>query len=142
MQPIPWENFEAAIGTAIAVRGEAAPVVTITLSTEQNDSSVDIVCEATLMSGASFICRTQGPAPHIHKGEPAHKRARCDECLGTLVPNVDGLARLLLAEMPKHTEASTVEHIFINIRQGDGEYSPITPWNCSRPLSDFIRLNH
>mmetsp|Transcript_12084 Transcript_12084/g.26639 ORF Transcript_12084/g.26639 Transcript_12084/m.26639 type:complete len:80 (-) Transcript_12084:167-406(-) len=77
-----------------------------------------------------------------HADEPVHKRARCDESLGTLVPNVNDLARLLLVELPKHTEVANVEHIFINISQGDGEYLSITPWNCSRPLSDFIRLNH
>jgi len=128
------EGLSEAKKWPIAVQGEDAPIVTISLSRKINEAGeAAFSCEACLMSGQSITCLIQDLPKNDRWGnERPH-------------PILDHLAGALLADLQSQSEASAPERVFINfiINSEDGDEDggvvmPVTPWDWNRPLSDFL----
>mmetsp|Transcript_21213 Transcript_21213/g.45294 ORF Transcript_21213/g.45294 Transcript_21213/m.45294 type:complete len:355 (-) Transcript_21213:93-1157(-) len=121
------EDYIRSLRSAIAVRGERAPVVTVSLSHVVDSDGRRFCCDAVLMSGATFVC-------HLTYRSSSNRRETARSC-----PILNDLAEKLVAEIPKHS-ALTPARVFINfvINSEDGDTQTATPWESERPLSDFL----
>mmetsp|Transcript_87172 Transcript_87172/g.182427 ORF Transcript_87172/g.182427 Transcript_87172/m.182427 type:complete len:230 (-) Transcript_87172:151-840(-) len=122
-EAITCQDFEAAAASALAIKGQVAPVVSIMLSRTDKEGSSVFLCEASLVSGTAFTCEL---------ADDASDGARPS-------PSVNDLVTLLLAELPKHLEAThTTKYIFLSLQKEEGDSVLLTPWDCNRPLSSFV----
>mmetsp|Transcript_68226 Transcript_68226/g.142588 ORF Transcript_68226/g.142588 Transcript_68226/m.142588 type:complete len:121 (+) Transcript_68226:987-1349(+) len=114
--------FKPAVRSFIAIRGEAAPIVSVRL---EKDVSSGYNCEASLMSGAS--------AKFWLPAWPFRVRWLWS---GDTTPLLEDLACRLRDEL---TDATTVPRIFLSFvtDDEDGEHLIVSPWDANRPLEDF-----
>mmetsp|Transcript_16058 Transcript_16058/g.34714 ORF Transcript_16058/g.34714 Transcript_16058/m.34714 type:complete len:451 (+) Transcript_16058:100-1452(+) len=115
----------------LAVQGEDdAPTVVVgepkfpTKNTDGNGTDEvgkPIVCNISLLSGAVFEC--------------------CVAEVGRPTPTLNDLAKKVIEELPKHTEAP-VKRVFISFSKSGGGAKPVvaTPWQWQSPLSDFLPI--
>eukprot|EP00405_Crypthecodinium_cohnii_P054166 CAMPEP_0206625960 /NCGR_PEP_ID=MMETSP0325_2-20121206/65034_1 /ASSEMBLY_ACC=CAM_ASM_000347 /TAXON_ID=2866 /ORGANISM="Crypthecodinium cohnii, Strain Seligo" /LENGTH=382 /DNA_ID=CAMNT_0054150219 /DNA_START=77 /DNA_END=1226 /DNA_ORIENTATION=- len=121
-------QFLAVLNSAIAVKGEAAPILSIRLARDLTDPNI-LTCEASLMSGASFVCRMEQTYSFLDRWVLKRRPG----------PTVNHLAAKLVDQMPIKTEVKNAERIFINFAVGpDGEAVAISPWDGDRPLTNFL----
>mmetsp|Transcript_74863 Transcript_74863/g.163402 ORF Transcript_74863/g.163402 Transcript_74863/m.163402 type:complete len:459 (+) Transcript_74863:193-1569(+) len=123
--PIPWEMFERACKSSLAVAGQDAPVLSVAMTPPPKignlfDGTSDSVfrCTARLLSGAFFACDVRG------EGRP--------------IPTINDLARELVLQLPNHSEIESATHVFVVIETSSGETRSVTPFDGERPLSEFV----
>eukprot|EP00405_Crypthecodinium_cohnii_P048944 CAMPEP_0206606502 /NCGR_PEP_ID=MMETSP0325_2-20121206/51383_1 /ASSEMBLY_ACC=CAM_ASM_000347 /TAXON_ID=2866 /ORGANISM="Crypthecodinium cohnii, Strain Seligo" /LENGTH=413 /DNA_ID=CAMNT_0054122917 /DNA_START=72 /DNA_END=1313 /DNA_ORIENTATION=+ len=127
-------DFQEARDSAIAIKGEEAPIVSVTLSSsvgevsgsEPTAAQATLRFDACLMSGKTFECILP-----VLQGSG---------------PTANDLAKELVSELSKHSLATTVARVFINLATGcndddgddDGDFFAVKPWDSERPLRDLM----
>mmetsp|Transcript_72476 Transcript_72476/g.151265 ORF Transcript_72476/g.151265 Transcript_72476/m.151265 type:complete len:489 (+) Transcript_72476:209-1675(+) len=127
-QSIPWRSFLAAYRSPLAVPGQLAPILSVSLRFSCGETDCTFRAEANLFSGASFTCEVVD-LNRSSLGGP-----------GRSGPRLNDLAMKLLEELPKHAEIENLTHIFVTFLVGDGDSVPVTLWDSGRPLTEFIPL--
>eukprot|EP00405_Crypthecodinium_cohnii_P048186 CAMPEP_0206577434 /NCGR_PEP_ID=MMETSP0325_2-20121206/31358_1 /ASSEMBLY_ACC=CAM_ASM_000347 /TAXON_ID=2866 /ORGANISM="Crypthecodinium cohnii, Strain Seligo" /LENGTH=331 /DNA_ID=CAMNT_0054082867 /DNA_START=350 /DNA_END=1342 /DNA_ORIENTATION=- len=116
-------SFAQAKLSAIAVRGEEAPILSITLShvraqDKENRKNWEFRGEIFLMSGANFVCNVPDCS---HVDDWGVERPH---------PILNDLAQKLVSDLPKYLEGTSAKRIFMNFKvDDDGTAVAVTPWD-------------
>jgi len=153
---MPREQFENAVSSPIALRGENAPVVSVTLDL------VPVVAAQKHEDKSNEAENTPGQDQH-NEGEHEEEAegAMCFRAAVSLLSGVsfvchlqkgrkddrerspfltlNELAAKIVADLPNHTEITNVERVFINfILTDDGDCVAVTPWDVDNALEEYL----